>query len=76
MKTVSHKLLKDRINRTGDKSHPLHRNHGKSVDEIDQDEGEKAFEDVDASRTCWGWGDKAIDKKHMEITQILYRKSG
>jgi len=66
LKTVSHKLLVDRINRTGDGSHPFH-NHNNNETKDDTS--------VPAPNTYWGWGDKDMKKEDMEITQTFYKKS-
>lgn len=63
MKTVSHKLLVDRVNRTGDGSHPLH----------ERNSGNKNEDTGDASkRSYWGWGDENISKEDIEITETVF----
>lgn len=75
LKTVSHKLLVDRINRTGDVSHPLHKHHhhaskGDKSDEIEENANEA--EDIKAARACWGWGDKELNQADVEVTETLF----
>lgn len=61
MKMVSHKMLVNRINRTGDGTHPFHaqENIGKTIDEK-------------PAPAYWGWGDKRLKKEDVEITQTLF----
>lgn len=64
MKTVSHKLLVDRINRTGDGSHPLH-------NKISSNNNNQDTEDI-SSRSYWGWGDENLRKEDIEITETVF----
>ncbi|CAL8070692.1 unnamed protein product [Orchesella dallaii] len=68
LKTVSHKLLVDRINRTGDGSHPLF-NHAHAHDKTPISKDEKHSE---TSLPTWGWGDKALSKDDVVITETLF----
>jgi stearoyl-CoA desaturase (delta-9 desaturase) len=62
LKTVSHKVIEDRVKRTGDGSHPNfltdhhHHSHGD-----------------DDSPPVWGWGDADIPKENIEVTETLHR---
>jgi len=60
LKTVSEKVIEDRIKRTGDGTHnSLHHHHH-------QKEGEEY------TPAPWGWGDKDIPKEDAEVTETLY----
>ncbi|CAL8142140.1 unnamed protein product [Orchesella dallaii] len=68
LKTVSHQLLVDRINRTGDGSHPLF-NHAHVHDKTPINNDHKHSE---TSLPAWGWGDKALSKDDVVITETLF----
>lgn len=74
LKTVKHQLLVDRINRTGDVCHPLHKiNREFSGDRGIRRDGaiENAGESV-LEQACWGWGDKSLRREDVEISQTLF----
>lgn len=71
LKTVSHKLLADRIKRTGDGSHALYAgHHGKDVTNNSLRES-----DTDNSTLPWGWGDESLRLDDVAITERI-RPSG
>lgn len=74
LKSVSHSLLVDRINRTGDICHPLNMHHHRSGD-YKSDQSKKNSNDTDdikTARACWGWGDTTLDQNDVEITETLF----
>jgi len=64
LKTVSHKVVEDRVKRTGDGSHAIfgghHHNHHNNGNQ-----GEKEV------LPAWGWGDADIRPEDVEITSTL-----
>lgn len=59
LKTVSPKVVEDRIKRTGDGSHVRWHDHDHHHEK----------EEVEGA---WGWGDKDISPENLSVTETLY----
>lgn len=76
LKTVSHKLLLDRINRTGDGSHEM--DCGLTVDRVElkhhKNRGESdkmKVKEAQHENLYWGWGDAELKLEDLEITETI-----
>lgn len=67
LKTVSHKVIEDRVKRTGDGTHLKFQSQGELT------EVEKRIGAGDGVAP-WGWGDKDIPAESIEVTETLYKK--
>lgn len=71
LKTVPDHIIKRRILRTGDGSHPHSLNQKQSDDNNNDDEAESE-RDVEH---FWGFGDKEMTKQDMENVEILHTRN-
>jgi stearoyl-CoA desaturase (Delta-9 desaturase) len=70
LKTVPDSIIKRRILRTGDGSHPYSQSQKQSDDDNNNNE-DQVERDVEH---FWGFGDKEMTKQDMENVEILYSK--
>jgi hypothetical protein len=82
-KTVSHKMIAERIMRTGDGTHPSLKKSqddsaGQKISEnkINADGHHGSQDDGHIHAGPWGWGDTDIPKEDIEVTQTLYPLRG
>jgi len=75
LKTVPWKIVLNRVKRTGDGSYENYKYHSGSEEiACDDNFDEKLSGDSSHNLGTWGWGDKDIAKRDLEVTEILCRK--
>lgn len=65
MKTVSQEMIRNRVARTGDGSHPSSPQQAKQIDDDDHHHPENPV---------WGWDDKDLPEEDKQLAEIVHKK--